>query len=50
MDGIRDAAFNPAKGESGETGSVKASGGPQQFKAQFESDAALWVESASSPD
>jgi len=42
--------FNPAKGESGETGSVNASAGPQQFKAQFESDAVLWLERTSTPD
>lgn len=42
--------FNPAKGESGETGSVKASGGAQQFKAQFESDAVLWLERTSTLD
>ena len=42
--------FNPAKGESGETGSVKTSAGLRQFKAQFQSDAVLWLERTSSPD
>jgi len=42
--------FNPAKGESGETGSVQTYGGAQQFKVPFESDAVLWLERASTPD
>lgn len=38
--------FNLSKGESGENGSVKASGGPQRFKAPFESDAVIWLKRA----
>lgn len=35
--------FNPAKGESRESGSVTTSGGLQQFNPPFESEAVIWL-------
>jgi hypothetical protein len=41
--------FHPAKGETNQTGNLTASGGSQQFKVPFESDAVLWLTRTGKP-
>jgi len=42
--------FDAAKGESGEAGHVRASGGAQPFQPPFESDAVLYLKRVSTPE